>query len=195
MKIFMDYSLGLLALFLAAPLFAILALAIKLDSAGPVFHRRRVVGRGGTTFDAFKFRTMVADADARLAEHPEWAMEHSAGRKSLDDPRLTRLGRWLRQTSLNELPQLLNVLLGQMSLVGPRMVTPAELAGRDRWRAALIRVKPGLTGLWQISGRDDLPLEERIVLDLYYIEHRDMLMDVRILLKTIPAVLRGRGAY
>jgi len=195
LKNLMDYTLGVIALLLASLLFAIIALAIKLDSPGPVFYRRRVLGRGGRTFDAFKFRTMVADADAMLAQHPEWAMERSEGRKMPDDLRLTRVGRRLRKYSLNELPQLLNVVLGQMSLVGPRMVAPAELENRDRWRNVLIRAKPGLTGLWQISGRSDLPIEERIRLDAHYVEHRNIVMDIGILLKTIPAVLRGKGAY
>jgi len=195
LKNLMDYALCAIALLVLSPMLAIIALAIKLDSRGPVFYRRRVVGRGGRAFDAFKFRTMVAEADAMLAEHPEWAMERSRGRKLPDDPRLTRLGRRLRKYSLNELPQLFNVLLGQMSLVGPRMVTPAELAGHDRWRDALVRVKPGLTGLWQVGGRSDLDLDERIRLDIFYVERRSILMDFRILLQTIPVVLRGKGAY
>ncbi len=193
-KCLMDYLVGGSLLLASLPSFLLLAIAIKLDSRGPVFYRRRVVGRGGREFDAFKFRTMRADADAMLADHPEWAMEHTEGHKADDDPRVTRLGRRLRRTSLNELPQLINVLLGQMSLVGPRMVTAAELAGRDAWRDALVRVKPGLTGLWQVSGRDDLSLDERIRLDREYVERRNILLDIRILLQTIPAVLRARGA-
>ncbi len=193
-KCLMDYVLGTVLLLAALPLCFVIAVAIKLDTPGPVFYRRRVVGRGGREFNAFKFRTMRADADAMLAEHPEWAMENTEGRKMPDDPRVTPLGRWLRRTSLNELPQLINVLLGQMSLVGPRMATATELAGRDAWREALIRVKPGLTGLWQVSGRNDLPLDERIRLDREYVEHRNIFLDARILLRTIPAVLRARGA-
>ena len=195
LKVAMDYGLATMKLALASPLFAIVALAIKLDSTGPVFYRRRVLGRGGGTFDAFKFRTMVADADAMLAQHPEWDEALRQGQKLRNDPRVTRVGRWLRRFSINELPQLLNVLLGQMSLVGPRMVTPTELEGQGRWRDALVRVKPGMTGLWQISGRSDLPLDERIRLDIYYVEHRSILMDIGILLRTIPVVLRGKGAY
>ncbi|MCX8035693.1 MAG: sugar transferase [Candidatus Sumerlaeia bacterium] len=193
-KCLMDYLLGAALLLAALPLFFLVAVAIKLDSRGPVFYRRRVVGRGGREFDAFKFRTMRADADAMLAAHPEWAMENTGGRKRADDPRVTRLGRWLRRTSLNELPQLFNVLLGQMSLVGPRMATAAELAGHDAWREVFDRVKPGLTGLWQVSGRNDLPLDERIRLDREYVAHRNIVLDVRILFQTIPAVLRARGA-
>jgi lipopolysaccharide/colanic/teichoic acid biosynthesis glycosyltransferase len=108
---------------------------------------------------------------------------------------VTRVGRWLRRTSLNELPQLFNVLHGRMSLVGPRMVTPPELEGRNDWREALVRVKPGLTGLWQVRGRSDCTLDERIRLDSYYVAHRNILMDMGILLRTIPAVLSGKGAY
>jgi len=191
----MDYFLGGIALILSVPLFAAIAVAIKLDSPGPVFYRRRVLGRGNRPFDALKFRTMVADADAMLAQHPEWAMERTHGQKLRDDPRLTRVGRWLRRSSLNELPQLVNVIMGQMSLVGPRIVTEAEVAGHDRWRDALAQVKPGLTGLWQVSGRNDLSLDERIRLDIHYVEHRNIIMDVCILLKTIAVVLRRQGAY
>jgi len=191
----MDYTLGFLALVALSPLMAAIAVAIRIETPGPVFYRRRVIGRGGHLFDALKFRTMYADADEALARHPEWAVEHRRGRKLRDDPRVTPLGRRLRRFSLNELPQLFNVLRGQMSLVGPRMVTPPEVEGREDWRRALVRVKPGITGLWQVSGRDDLLLEERIRLDLYYVEHRNILMDIRILLKTIPAVLSGKGAY
>jgi lipopolysaccharide/colanic/teichoic acid biosynthesis glycosyltransferase len=195
MKVAMDYSLAFLAACFGAPVFLLAAVAIKLDSRGPVFYRRRVVGRGGRTFDAFKFRTMTADADDWLAQHPEWAMERTAGRKMADDPRVTRVGRWLRRMSLNELPQLFNILRGQMSLVGPRMVTLPELEGRDDWRDALVRVKPGLTGLWQVRGRNDCPRDERICLDTHYVAHRNILMDMGILLRTIPAVLSGKGAY
>ena len=195
LKAIMDFVFSLIGLIVLAPLLAVIALAVRFDSAGPVFYRRRVVGKNGVIFHALKFRTMRADADAMLAQHPEWAMERTEGRKHPDDPRVTRTGRWLRRFSLNELPQLLNVLAGQMSLVGPRMATPAELEGRNPWRDVLARVRPGLTGLWQISGRSDLPLGDRIRLDAYYVEHRNVLMDTGILLKTIPAVLRGRGAY
>lgn len=195
LKAVMDYLLGTSMLLLTLPLMAVIALAVRIDSPGPVLYRRRVMGRGGRLFDALKFRTMFANADEMLRDHPEWAMERTGGRKSPDDPRVTRLGRWLRRSSLNELPQLINVVAGQMSLVGPRIVTPAELEGHDRWREALIRVKPGLTGLWQVSGRNQLPLEERIRLDIHYVEHRNILMDIAILLKTIPTVLSGKGAY
>jgi lipopolysaccharide/colanic/teichoic acid biosynthesis glycosyltransferase len=195
LKALMDYGLSALAIVLALPLFAVVAVAIKLDSRGPVIYRRRVVGRGGRPFDAFKFRTMAAEGDALLAQHPEWAVENRGGRKLRDDPRVTRVGRLLRRLSLNELPQLVNILRGEMSLVGPRMATPAELVGHGEWREALVRVKPGLTGPWQISGRDDLPLEERIRLDRLYVARRNILMDFRILAKTVFAVVRGKGAY
>jgi lipopolysaccharide/colanic/teichoic acid biosynthesis glycosyltransferase len=194
-KAVMDFGLSGLLFILSTPLFLLIAVAIKLDSRGPVFYRRRVVGRGGRTFDAFKFRTMVANADAMLARHPEWDEALRRGEKLRDDPRVTRFGHLLRRTSLNELPQLANVLLGQMSLVGPRMVTPPELEGHDDWREVFDRVKPGLTGLWQVRGRADLPLEERIRLDRDYVDTHNILVDIRILLKTIIVVLRGKGAY
>jgi lipopolysaccharide/colanic/teichoic acid biosynthesis glycosyltransferase len=195
LKVVLDYVLAALGILVLSPAFIALAILVKRDSPGPVIYRRRVVGRGGRLFDAFKFRTMAADADAQLAQHPEWAIENRGGRKLQDDPRLTRFGRRLRKTSLNELPQLFNVLLGQMSLVGPRMITLAELEGHDEWREAYIRVRPGITGPWQVSGREDLPLEERIRLDVRYVERRNILMDIGLIFRTIPAVLRGKGAY
>ena len=195
LKDVLDCALGALLFCCALPLMLLIALAIRLDSPGPALYRRRVVGRGGRLFDALKFRTMVAEGDALLARHPEWAVENRGGRKRRDDPRVTRVGRVLRRLSLNELPQLVNVLRGQMSLVGPRIVTPAELTGHDDWREAIVRVKPGLTGLWQVAGRDDLPLAERIRLDLLYVARRNILMDFSLLLKTFYVVLRGKGAY
>lgn len=195
LKGLLDYVLAIVVVVVASPLFLAIAIAVRLTSRGPVIYRRRVVGRGGQEFDAYKFRTMVADADEILKTNPELAIENRGGRKCVDDPRLTPFGRRLRRTSLNELPQLFNVLKGQMSIVGPRMVTPLELEGHEEWRDAIVRVKPGITGLWQVSGREDLPLEERIHLDRHYVDHRNIFMDIRILLRTIPAVLFGKGAY
>jgi len=195
MKTLLDYALTLPALALLSPLFALIALLVRLDSPGPIFYRRRVLGRGGTQFDAFKFRTMFVDGDAILARHPELLAELQRDQKLRNDPRVTRVGRWLRKYSLDELPQLFNVLAGQMSLVGPRMISPPELARYGDAAADLLSVKPGITGLWQVSGRSDLAPQERVRLDLQYVHSRSFWLDLKLLLLTIPAIVRGRGAY
>jgi len=178
------------------PLMAIIALLIKIDSPGPVFYRRRVLGVGGKQFDAFKFRTMVVNGDEVLAQHPELLAELQANHKLRADPRITRMGRWLRATSLDELPQLINVLLGQMSLVGPRMISPEEADKYGIMLSNLLTVKPGITGLWQVSGRSDLSYEDRVRLDMYYIRNYSIWTDLQILfVQTLPAVIKRRGAY
>jgi exopolysaccharide biosynthesis polyprenyl glycosylphosphotransferase len=186
-------SIGALVLFL--PVMAAIAIAIKLDSAGPIFHLRRVVGVGAKSFNALKFRTMYVDADERLARDPELRHEFELNHKLKNDPRVTRIGRFLRRTSLDELPQLINVVLGQMSLVGPRMITSEERARYGKWRMNLSTVKPGITGLWQVSGRSDVSYEERVMLDMNYIRNYSIWFDLQILWQTIPAVLKSRGAY
>ncbi len=194
-KMFTDYSIALGALLVLAPVMAILALLVKLDSPGPVFHRRRVLGRRGRPFDAFKFRTMHINGDEILAKNPALKAELEANQKLKDDPRVTRAGKWLRKYSLDELPQLFNVLLNQMSIVGPRMITPAEVDKYGKWRLNLWTVKPGITGLWQISGRSDVSYADRVRLDLYYIRNYTMWFDIQILWRTIPVVFGGKGAY
>jgi exopolysaccharide biosynthesis polyprenyl glycosylphosphotransferase len=196
MKTALDYGLTLPAVGVLLPVFAIIGLLIKLDSPGPVFHRRRVLGVGGREFDAFKFRTMFVNGDEILAQHPELMAELRASHKLKDDPRVTRVGRWLRKYSLDELPQIFNVLKGQMSLVGPRMIAPAEAENYGRLRTNLLTVKPGITGLWQVSGRSDVSYEERVRLDMHYIRNYTIWQDLQILfIQTLPVVLRGRGAY
>jgi len=195
LKSALDYSLTLLGLVLLSPVFLVIAILIKLDSRGPVFHHRRVVGIGGLRFDAFKFRTMVQDADAVLHDDPELREQFEGNYKLEHDPRVTRIGRFLRKTSLDELPQLANVLRGEMGLVGPRMITEEELQKYGKWETNLLTVKPGITGLWQISGRSDISYDERVSLDMYYIRNYSIWFDLRILFRTIPAVLHGRGAY
>jgi lipopolysaccharide/colanic/teichoic acid biosynthesis glycosyltransferase len=183
---------GLLLVALAPVLLAC-ALAVRLDSPGPVLFRQRRVGRDGRAFTIHKFRSMVADAERRL--------DALAGRNEADgllfklrrDPRVTRVGRVLRAWSLDELPQLLDVLRGHMSLVGPRPPLPTEVAGYDAWLRNRLRVKPGVTGLWQVSGRHQLPFEDYVRYDLFYVENWSLLMDLFILLKTIPTVLRRSG--
>ena len=191
----MDYTLTIVGLFLLSPLFFTLALAIRLDSPGPVIYRRRVMGTNGTHFDAFKFRTMAQNGDEILATYPELKQKLENEHKIKNDPRVTRIGKFLRQYSLDELPQLFNVLLNQMSWVGPRMISPPEMAQYGSWGMNLLTVRPGITGLWQISGRSDVSYDERIRMDMYYIRNWTIWNDIYILLATIPAVIKKKGAY
>lgn len=196
LKSALDYALILGASLFLAPLFLVIGLLIKLDSPGPVFHRRKVMGIGGKEFYALKFRTMVMNGDELLAQHPDLKAELEANHKLKYDPRVTRIGAFLRRTSLDELPQLLNVLQGRMSLVGPRMITAEEGAKYGQMKMNLLTVKPGLTGLWQVSGRSDLSYEQRVSLDMDYIRNYSIWLDLQILFfQTLPAVLRARGAY
>lgn len=194
-KALLDYSLAAMGLvFLAPMLFAIWAW-IKLSSPGNPIYRRRVVGMHGKVFDAFKFRTMIADADAYLETHSDLQEEWEATGKIRDDPRITRIGRVLRRYSLDEIPQLINVLRGEMSLVGPRMITPEEQRHFGRWQHNRLTVKPGVTGLWQVSGRSDLSYEERVRLDMYYVRNHTVWLDLKLIASTASTVLRGTGAY
>jgi len=195
MKAALDYLGALALVVMLFPLFLVIAVLIRLDSPGPVIYRRRVVGLHGREFDAFKFRTMISDADAYLEAHPELKEEWERTGKIKDDPRATRVGRFLRRFSLDELPQLFNVLRGEMSLVGPRMITPEELKRFGRWRHNRLTVKPGLTGLWQVSGRADLSYGDRVRLDMHYIRNYTIWLDLKLLLTTVWVVLKGRGAY
>ena len=195
-----DRVFALLALVLLAPVFAVLALAIKLDDGGPALFKQTRVGRDGRRFSVVKFRTMVPDAEALKATlalqiQPTGIQQDSLLFKIKDDPRLTGVGRRLRRWSLDELPQLLNVLAGDMSLVGPRPALPEEVARYgDLVRRRLV-VKPGMTGLWQVNGRSDLSWDESVRLDLRYVENWSLVLDLQILWKTCAAVARGSGAY
>ncbi|WP_242481801.1 sugar transferase [Paracraurococcus ruber] len=186
-------------LLFCAPLFGILALLVRADG-GPVFYGHERVGLGGRRFGCLKFRSMVTDSQARLAAllaaDPDARAEWEATRKLKDDPRVTRIGRFLRATSLDELPQLLNVLRGEMSLVGPRPVVAAELAEHYGMAAEhYLSVRPGITGLWQVSGRSDTTYATRVALDVDYATRLSVWTDLRILLKTPLVVLARRGAY
>jgi exopolysaccharide biosynthesis polyprenyl glycosylphosphotransferase len=192
-KTCMDLLIAATALVVGAPLFLLLICWIKRDSPGPVIYRRRVVGQGRTEFDAFKFRTMHIDGDRRLT--PELRQELESYGKLKEDPRVTKAGAFIRKYSLDELPQLINVLRGEMSLIGPRMITRKELEKFGKWQHNLATVKPGLTGLWQVSGRSDLSYEDRVRLDMYYIRNHSIWLDIQILFRTIPVLLFGRGAY
>lgn len=178
---------------------AALAILNKISSPGPVFFRHRRVGAGGRPFTLWKFRTMTHGSNesfhSHLDGHPEARREWSRYRKLRRDPRVTRIGKFLRKTNLDELPQLLNVIAGEMSLVGPRPVVEEELkrygAGRSMYAAA----KPGMTGLWQVSGRNSLPYERRVALDIEYVATWSLAGDVKVLMRTFGAIFSGRGAY
>jgi lipopolysaccharide/colanic/teichoic acid biosynthesis glycosyltransferase len=177
------------------PVFAVIALLIRLDSCGPVLFTQTRVGEDGHEFPFFKFRSMVADAEARRQALEAQNERSGPVFKMKNDPRITRIGRVLRKYSLDEFPQLLNVLRGEMSLVGPRPALPREVALYTDHQRGRLAATPGLTGLWQVSGRASLTFEESIALDLHYIEHQSLHLNFLILLKTIPAVLQGDGAY
>lgn len=195
----MDVSLVLLSVPLWVPIMLVIALAIRLDSPGPTIYRQRRFGRGGRIFTVLKFRTMRIGADQELDTHlaacDQKSAEWKLTAKLREDPRQTRIGRLLRRSSLDELPQLVNVLKGDMSLVGPR---PVPVVERERYGpqiAVYARVLPGLTGLWQVSGRNDLPYEKRIELDTKYVHTRSLGGDIKLLGRTVVAVLSRRGAY
>ncbi|NYT92769.1 sugar transferase [Salinispora sp. H7-4] len=190
-----DRAFALFALTLLLPVLIVIALTVLVDSRGPVLFRQTRVGQGGREFGVWKFRTMVVDADAQLVELAARNETDGLLFKLRDDPRVTRVGRLLRNWSLDELPQLVNVLFGQMSLVGPRPPLPSEVARYDGDVARRLLVKPGMTGLWQISGRSDLSWEDGVRLDLYYVENWSLAADLTILWKTFGAVVNRRGAY
>jgi exopolysaccharide biosynthesis polyprenyl glycosylphosphotransferase len=195
LKLMLDYSIAIPGLILISPLLLVIAVAIKLDSPGPVIHRRRVMGVNGEMFDAFKFRTMRLNGDEILAQHPELKAELAENHKLIKDPRITRFGNFLRRSSLDELPQLVNVIKREMSLVGPRMITQAEISKYHKFDMNLLTVQPGITGLWQVSGRSDISYEERVKMDMHYVRNWSIWLDIQLLLATIPAVIKGRGAY
>jgi lipopolysaccharide/colanic/teichoic acid biosynthesis glycosyltransferase len=182
------------ALILLAPVLLVVALAIKLDSPGPVIYRRRVLGLQREEFDAYKFRTMRVDWE-RAVSDDSVRQQFVVGVKPKDDPRVTRVGRLLRRYSLDELPQLVNVLRRQMSLVGPRMITEQESVFYEQWLMNLLTVRPGITGLWQVSGRADTSYEEKVRLDMTYIRNYSIWLDLQILWQTLPVILGSKGAY
>ncbi len=190
-----ELTLIVLASALVALLSALIALAIRLDSPGPVIFRQQRVGKDGKRFLCYKFRTMVVDAEARKAALLQHNEADGPLFKMKNDPRITRVGALLRRTSLDELPQLWNVVRGEMALVGPRPPTPDEAAQYEPWHHRRLRVTPGMTGLWQVLGRSATSFDEMVRLDIYYTEHWTPGLDLRILLQTIPVVLSRRGAF
>jgi lipopolysaccharide/colanic/teichoic acid biosynthesis glycosyltransferase len=195
----LDVMIALFTLVFVLPLMAVIALAIFLQDGGSVLFSHRRVGRGGKPFSCYKFRSMAADAEARLTEllerdpvaREEWARDH----KLRDDPRVTPLGAFLRRSSLDELPQLFNVLQGTMSLVGPRPIVDAEISRYGKRFCHYCAVKPGITGLWQVSGRNDVSYRTRVALDCLYAKSQSPALYLWIVIVTIPAVLSRKGSY
>lgn len=189
-----DYALCLAGLLLCWPVLLAIAAAIKLDSPGPVLYRQTRIGKNGRPFQFFKFRSMVDGAD-RMRDELENGRGEDLLFKITDDPRITRVGRWIRKFSLDEVPQVFNVLRGQMSVVGPRPGLPEEVERYKGWHRLRLNAKPGITGLWQVNGRSDLPFDEMVKYDLYYIECSSLWLDAKTIIRTVAAVLRGKGAY
>ncbi|HEY6253441.1 MAG TPA: sugar transferase, partial [Candidatus Angelobacter sp.] len=193
-KRLMDVFGSSVLLLLFSPVIALIALFIKLHDGGPVIYRRRVVGLKGE-FDAFKLRSMSVDADKVLHNNPALRAEFEQNFKLKADPRITPVGRMIRRFSLDELPQLVNVFRGDMSLVGPRMITSVELEKFDNVRWIFHYMKPGMTGYWQVYGRQNVSYARRVEMELFYVEHWSLLLDFKILITTPLRVLRGTGAY
>jgi lipopolysaccharide/colanic/teichoic acid biosynthesis glycosyltransferase len=204
-KRIIDLTLAIVGLIIAGPAMALIALFIKLDSRGPVLFKQVRIGQGSQPFICYKFRTMYLNADSEVHrryvhsliqnQSLESASTASSGAyKLVHDPRITRVGRILRQTSLDELPQLINVIKGEMSMVGPRPPIPYEMQVYQEWHKQRLAVRPGLSGLWQVQGRSRVPFDEMVRMDLEYIARQSLWLDLKILLLTIPAVLSGKGA-
>ncbi len=195
LKNLIDYLLGSIIFIFFVPIYLIVGMAIKLNSPGPVFYQQERYTKDNKTFYMHKFRSMYIDADKRLKELKEYNEADGPLFKMKNDPRITKVGRLIRRFSIDELPQIINVLKGELSLVGPRPPLPKEVEQYEDWERRRMNVKQGITGLWQVSGRSELSFEEMARLDLYYIQNWSIEMDIKILLKTIPTVLFGKGAY
>jgi lipopolysaccharide/colanic/teichoic acid biosynthesis glycosyltransferase len=195
MKRTFDLVVSLLFVLIGSPIWLLIALAVKLDSSGPVFYRDRRVGLGEREFGMFKFRSMYLDASDRQAALETENEASGPLFKIKNDPRATRVGRFLRKYSLDETPQVLNVLRGEMSLVGPRPLPVRDYVQLEDWHRKRYLVLPGMTGLWQVSGRIALSFDDLVRLDFYYLENWSIWLDISILAKTLPAVLARRGAY
>jgi lipopolysaccharide/colanic/teichoic acid biosynthesis glycosyltransferase len=194
-----DIVVAIAAIVFTLPLLVIVAICVRLGDGGPVLFAQERIGRGGLTFRCLKFRTMVTDAEQRLAyllaDDPAAQAEWNVRQKLTADPRITRIGSFLRRSSLDELPQFFNVLQGDMGIVGPRPIVSAEAPRYGRRFVLYCSVRPGITGLWQIRGRSDVSYRRRVALDSFYAPRKRLLWDIQIVLLTIPAVLFARGSY
>ena len=195
LKRIFDVVSSTLLLIILSPVFLLLIILVKLDSKGPVFFGHKRIGYKGETISVYKFRSMVQNAEEVLRNFtPEQKAEFEKNFKLDDDPRVTKIGAFLRKTSLDELPQLINIIKGDMSVVGPRPIVQKEVVKYGKYADKLFSVKPGLTGFWQANGRSDTTYDERVQMDMYYIDNRSTLLDIKILFKTVIAVIRKEGA-
>jgi lipopolysaccharide/colanic/teichoic acid biosynthesis glycosyltransferase len=194
-KRIIDVVLASVLLILATPLMCLIALLIKVTSPGGVIFKQRRLGQSGREFWCYKFRTMIANAEAQLQQRADLRRQFEESYKIKGDPRVTLLGRFLRKTSLDELPQLYNVLRGELSLIGPRAIVPLELAKYGRYGQRLLSVRPGLSGFWQVCGRSDTTYDQRVQMDMFYIANRSVALDLKLIALTAYTILRGRGAY
>lgn len=194
-KRIIDIIISGIGLIICLPIFIIIAIIIKIDSKGPVFFKHKRIGKHGKKLEIYKFRTMIENAEEAMKYFTEeQKKEFKENFKLENDPRVTRVGKILRKTSLDELPQIINILKGEMSIIGPRPIVKNELEKYGKNQERFLSVAPGLTGYWAANGRSDVSYEERMALELYYVDNRSLLLDLKIFLKTIGSVLRGRGA-
>lgn len=190
-----DVMIGIIGLIVCLPIFVIIAILIKIDSKGPIFFKHKRIGKYGNKLEIYKFRTMIQNAEEAMNNFTEEQKKEFAENFKLEnDPRVTRVGKILRKTSLDELPQIINILKGEMSIIGPRPIVKNELEKYGKDKNKFLSVAPGLTGYWAANGRSDVSYEERIALELYYVDNRCLTMDLKIFMKTISSVLKGRGA-
>lgn len=194
-KRIVDFILSFIGLIVLSPAFLFLSIIIKIDSKGPVFFAHKRIGKNGNAIKIYKFRTMHKDAEAMIENFTEEQMkEYKENYKLKEDPRITRVGKILRKTSLDELPQILNILKGELSIIGPRPVVESELEKYGPNKSKFLSVKPGLTGYWQANGRSSTTYEERMDMELYYIENRSLWLDIKLFFKTIISVIKREGA-
>ena len=195
----MDLLIAIAAIIFLAPLLALIALVIVVEGKGPVLFAHNRIGRNGARFKILKFRSMVTDGDYVLARHlescPEAAAEWAKDHKLRNDPRITRVGGFLRKSSLDELPQLINVIVGDMSLVGPRPIVEAEIQKYGRFFLEYCSIRPGITGIWQVSGRNDVTYRRRVAMDAVYSKRKCIALDLWLIIYTIPAVIGRKGSY
>ncbi len=194
LKRIIDILMSVLSLIVLSPVFIIIAIAIKLDSSGPIVYSQTRVGKNGKHFKMFKFRSMIINAEEMLTELKPMNEMDGPMFKIKEDPRITRIGRFIRRTSIDELPQLINILRGEMSIVGPRPSLPSEVKEFESWMMERFVVKPGLTCFWQVSGRNNIPFHKWMELDIKYVKERNLWLDVKLVFKTIKVVIKGDDA-